>query len=153
MIALKLLVLIVRIFVGNPKICLSSSFANTCVPPETPQKGILFLGHPVHGSGIIPTPIPVSVSVAVSVLVLVWIISLVLLSVWMISLVSVLVWWYRWNTRIVYVLNFWLFVQKLIHFAPVACLVTFFLLRLPYIKLGQNSYGHIKSSFYIVCKG
>ena len=65
MISLKLLVLIVRIFVGNPKICLSSSFANTCVPPETPQKGILFLGHPVHGSGIIPTPIPVSVSVSV----------------------------------------------------------------------------------------
>ena len=39
--------------------------------------------------------------------------------------------------------------EKLIHFAPVARLVPFFLLRLPYIILGQNSYGHIKSSFIV----
>ena len=38
---------IVRFFVGYPKICLFYCFANNCVSPETPKRGILFLGHPV----------------------------------------------------------------------------------------------------------
>ena len=37
---------IVRFFVGYPKICLFNCFANTCVSPETPKRGILFFGSP-----------------------------------------------------------------------------------------------------------
>ena len=34
---------IVKIFIGNPKKIIFSCFANTNVPPETPERGILFL--------------------------------------------------------------------------------------------------------------
>ena len=37
---------IVRFFIGNPKICLFGCFANTCIPPETPKRGILLFGSP-----------------------------------------------------------------------------------------------------------
>ena len=40
--SLKVLVWNSQIFVGHPKICLFSCFANTCVPPETPKRGIFF---------------------------------------------------------------------------------------------------------------
>ena len=117
--------------------------------PWNPKKRYTFLGSPgtwcrYHTDT--DTSIGIGINVwAVSVSV--WIISLV--SVWMISLVSVSIWWYRWNTRQIHVLNFWLLVQKWIRFAPHARLVSFFLLRLLYIKLGQNSYDHIKSSFIV----
>ena len=39
---------IVKFFIGNPKICLYSCLENTYVPPETPRRGILFLGHPAY---------------------------------------------------------------------------------------------------------
>ena len=46
--SLKILVWNSQIFCWESKICLFSCFANTCVPPETPKRGILFLGHPVY---------------------------------------------------------------------------------------------------------
>ena len=36
----------VRFFVGYPKKCLFNCFANTCVSPETPKRGILLFGSP-----------------------------------------------------------------------------------------------------------
>ena len=44
-------------FIGNPKICLSNCFSNTCVPPEIPKRGILFLGLPGTSNPLFPTSI------------------------------------------------------------------------------------------------
>ena len=52
---LKVFVWNSQFFVGNPKICLFSCFANTCVPPVTPKKGIPHFGVLGGNTGVCKT--------------------------------------------------------------------------------------------------